>query len=291
MTEIEILPGEKYGPFVIRREHMKKHNLRSVLEYILYLQAKHEDEEVVKHLDLGGGGYKRSRKRKTKKQRRRRTKHRFKKRRKTTRKKRGRGMGPSKIAKVGVGALAASAVMGQGTGYGISPSKGTDEVVKHFNTVACSDFHISDLAGHSQDHGQPFAHAAAATEAALGKKRTCKSTGQPMRNPNTGKPMSKKKQNRANKGRKKSRRRRQQSKKADANKRRRAQEKAKTRSKKADAKNDRKGEQTKNTGTNIIAGVGVATAAAAVAADIRRGRGPERTGRQSRSLTPDRREL
>ena len=138
--------------------------------------------------------------RRTKKHRRRhRTKRRVKRRRKTTRKQRGRGLGPSKMAKLGVTALATSTAMGQGMGYGISPSMGTAAAVKHFNTVACADFHISDLARHHSDHGPSFEHAAAVTKAALGKKRSCKRRGKPMRNPNTGKPMSKKKQKQAEK--------------------------------------------------------------------------------------------
>jgi hypothetical protein len=55
------------GPFVRRREVMIKENLTTVLEYLQYLQAEHDDESAVKHLELGGGGYKRSRKKKIKK--------------------------------------------------------------------------------------------------------------------------------------------------------------------------------------------------------------------------------
>jgi len=130
--------------------------------------------------------------RRTKKHRRRhRTKRRVKRRRKTTRKKRGRGWGSSKLAKLGVAALATSTAMGQGMGYGISPSMGTAAAVNHFNTVPCAEFHISDLPPHSEDHGASTSHAAEVTKAALRKKRSCKRRGKPMRNPNTGKPMSK----------------------------------------------------------------------------------------------------
>ena len=136
--------------------------------------------------------------RRTKKHRRRhRTKRRVKRRRKTTRKKRGRGLGPSKMAKLGVAALATSTAMGQGMEYGISPSMGTAAAVKHFNTVPCDEFHISDLPPHHTDHGASTSHAAAVTTAALRKKRSCKRRGKPMRNPNTGKLMSKKKQKQA----------------------------------------------------------------------------------------------
>ena len=102
---------------------------------------------------------------KTKKRRRKRRKSSRKRKRKTrrksknkTRRKSGRGIGPSKIAKVGVAALAASSVIGQGMGHGISPSRGTPAAVNHFNTVACSDFHIRDIVEHSEDHGQPTKH-------------------------------------------------------------------------------------------------------------------------------------
>ena len=130
---------------------------------------------------------------KHKKKHRRKTKRkrRVKRRRKTTRKKRGRGLGPSKMAKLGVAALATSTAMGQGMGYGISPSMGTAAAVEHFNTVPCAEFHISDLPPHHTDHGASNEHAAAVTKAALRKKRSCKRRGKPMRNPNTGKPMSK----------------------------------------------------------------------------------------------------
>ena len=57
------------GPFVRRREVMIKENLTTVLEYLQYLQAEHDDESAVKHLELGVRcGYKRSRKKKIKKE-------------------------------------------------------------------------------------------------------------------------------------------------------------------------------------------------------------------------------
>ncbi len=122
--------------------------------------------------------------RRTKKHhRRRKTKRRVKRRRKTTRKKRGRGMGPSKMAKGAVAALAASTAMGQGMGHGISPSRGTAAAVNHFKTVACSDFHIGDIVEHSEDHGQTTKHYRPVLQAALGKKKSCKRMGQPMRKP------------------------------------------------------------------------------------------------------------
>lgn len=222
----------------------------------------------------GRGGKKR--KRKTKKHRR------VKKRRKKTRKKRGRGVGTSKIAKVGVGALAASSVIGQGMGHGISPSRGTPAAVNHFNTVACSDFHIGDIVEHSEDHGQNTDHYRPVLRAALAKKRTCKRRGKPMRNPNTGKPMSKKKQNQSN------RRRR-------ARARAKEKEKAKTRSKKSDTKNGRQGKKAKNKGSNLTpgdyaaAGVGLAGTAAMVLGDRQRGRRRDRNrNRPPRAPTPPR---
>lgn len=137
--------------------------------------------------------------RKTKKHHRRhRTKRRVKRRRKTTRKKRGRGIGPSKMAKLGVAALAATAAMGQGTGHGISPSKGTVAAVNHFKQVDCKDFHIGDMVEHSEDHGMSTEHYRPVLQAAIAKKRYCKRNKKPMRNPNTGKRMSKKKQKQAN---------------------------------------------------------------------------------------------
>ena len=154
--------------------------------------------------DMGGGKKRKTKRRRTKrrkKRRRRKTKRRVKRRRKTTRKKRGRGLGPSKMAKGAVAALAASAAMGQGMGHGISPSRGTTAAVNHFKEVECKDFHITDIVEHSEDHGQPTEHYRPVLKAALAKKRTCNRRGKPMRNPNTGKPMSKKKQQQAEKRR------------------------------------------------------------------------------------------
>ena len=82
MSEIKKLPNEKWGPFVRRRDAMKKLNLTTVLEYLEHLQSKLEDEAAVKHLPLGGGGYKRSMKKKRRKSRKK------KKKRKTKRKRR-----------------------------------------------------------------------------------------------------------------------------------------------------------------------------------------------------------
>ena len=110
-------------------------------------------------------------------------------------------MGPSKMAKLGVAALAATAAMGQGAGHGISPSRGTAAAVNHFKQVECKDFHITDMVPHSEDHGMPTEHYRPVLEAAMEKKRYCRRTRQPMRNPNTGKPMSKKKQKQANRRR------------------------------------------------------------------------------------------
>ena len=109
MSEIKKLAGEKHGPFVRRRtkavtetlaaagytvaeakavtEAMKKLNLTTVLEYLKYLQVKHEDEHAVKHLNLGGGGYKRSMKKKRKS---RKSKRRRKKKKKTRKKRKSR---------------------------------------------------------------------------------------------------------------------------------------------------------------------------------------------------------
>ena len=106
-------------------------------------------------------------------------------------------MGPSKMAKLGVAALAATAAMGQGAGHGISPSEGTVAAVNHFKQVECKDFHIGDMVEHSEDHGMSTEHYRPVLQAAMAKKRYCKRTRQPMRNPNTGKRMSKKKQRQA----------------------------------------------------------------------------------------------
>ena len=158
-------------------------------------ESKNKDTRVkvfVRGRHVGYEGGRKSRRktkrhrRKTKRRRRKTThrrKHRVKRRRKTTRKKRGRGIGPSKMAKGATAALAASAAMGQGMGHGISPSKGTAAAVNHFKTVACSDFHIGDVVPHSEDHGQPTEHYRPVLRAALAKKRTCKRTGQSMRQP------------------------------------------------------------------------------------------------------------
>ena len=157
-------------------------------------------ERVVAMRDKTGRGGSRKSRRKTKRHRRKtkrdrrktkrrrrktthRRKHRVKRRRKTTRKKRGRGIGPSSMAKGATAALAASAAMGQGMGHGISPSKGTAAAVNHFKNVACSDFHIGDVVPHSEDHGQTTEHYRPVLRAALAKKRTCKRTGQSMRQP------------------------------------------------------------------------------------------------------------
>ena len=85
--EIKRLPNEKMGPFVRRRDAMKKLNLTTVLEYLQHLQAKHDNEAAVKHLDLGRGGYKISRK-KTRRKRRKKKKKRKTKRRRKSRKRR-----------------------------------------------------------------------------------------------------------------------------------------------------------------------------------------------------------
>lgn len=221
----------------------------------------------------GRGGKKRKRKTRRKSRRKRRVKN----RRKKTRKKRGRGMGTSKIAKVGVGALVTSSAISQGMGHGISPSKGTKAAVNHFKTVACRDFHIRDMVPHSEDHGMPTEHYRQVLQEVLKKKRSCKRKGQPMRNPNTGKPMSKKKQNQANKRR-----------------RARAKEKAKTRSKKTDTKNGRQGKKkAKNKESNltpgdIAAGVGLMGTAAMVGVDYKRGRLQGRNNRRPRDRTPPR---
>jgi len=104
MPEIKKLPNEKWGPFVRRRtkavvetlvaagytvaeakavaEAMKKLNLTTVLEYLKHLQFTKKCEAAVKHLPLGGGGYKRSMKKKKRKTRKK------KKKRKTKRKRR-----------------------------------------------------------------------------------------------------------------------------------------------------------------------------------------------------------
>jgi len=92
-------------------------------------------------------------------------------------------MGPSKMAKVGVAALAASAAMGQGMGHSISPSRGTAAAVNHFKEVECKDFHITDVVPHSEDHGQTTEHYRPVLKAALKKRRTCRRTGQSMRQP------------------------------------------------------------------------------------------------------------
>tara|TARA_B000000477_G_C5942725_1_gene164436 strand:- start:292 stop:567 length:276 start_codon:yes stop_codon:yes gene_type:complete len=87
MSEIKKLAGEKHGPFVRRRETMKNLKMTTVLEYLQYLQNKHEDEEAVKHLNLGGGGYKRAMKKKRKS---RKSKRRRKKKKKTRKKRKSR---------------------------------------------------------------------------------------------------------------------------------------------------------------------------------------------------------
>ena len=247
----------------------KKENLAENIKQTLFPQKK------------GGRKKKRKTRRKSRRKRKRKTRRKSKNK---TRRKSGRGIGPSKIAKVGVAALAASSVIGQGMGHGISPSRGTPAAVNHFNTVACSDFHIRDIVEHSEDHGQPTKHYRQVLKAALKKKRTCKRMGKPMRNPNTGQPMSnpnrgqpmsKKKQNQANKRRKA-----------------RAKEKAKTRSKKSDTKNGRQGKKAKEKSRlgDIAAGVGlVVPIAAMVLGDRQRGRDRYRNrNRPPRALTPPR---
>jgi len=77
------------GPFVRRREEMKKLNLTTVLKYLQHLQAEHDDEAAVKHLELGiRGGYKRSRKKKRRKSRNKKKKRKTKRRKHKTRRRR-----------------------------------------------------------------------------------------------------------------------------------------------------------------------------------------------------------
>ena len=188
-------------------------------------EAKQDDWVKVEHGDIsaidmikhaikrkGKGGKRKTRKHKKKHRRKtkRKTKRRVKRRRKTTRKKRGRGMGPSKMAKLGVAALAATTAMGQGAGHGISPSEGTVAAVNHFKQVKCKDFHITDMVEHSEDHGQPTEHYRPVLKAALAKRRGCKRRGKPMRNPNTGKKMSNKKQRQAERRRRNQQRQEQE---------------------------------------------------------------------------------
>jgi hypothetical protein len=73
--------------------------------------------------------------------------------------------------------------MGQGMGHGISTSKGTAASFNQFKTVACSDFNNGDVVPHSEDNGQTTEHYRPVLRAALAKKRTCKRTGQSMRQP------------------------------------------------------------------------------------------------------------
>ena len=82
--------GEKHGPFVRRRAEMQRLKFTTVLEYLEYLQKKHENEAAVRHLNLGKkGGYKISMKKKRRKSRKKRkTKKKKKRRKRKTRKRR-----------------------------------------------------------------------------------------------------------------------------------------------------------------------------------------------------------
>jgi len=237
--------------------------------------------------------------RRTKKHRRRhRTKRRVKRRRKTTRKKRGRGIAPSKMAKVGVAALAASTAMGQGMGHGISPSRGTAAAVNHFKTVACSDFHIGDIVEHSEDHGQPTDHYRPVLQAALGKKKSCKRRGQPMRKL---KP-EKIKRNPNESGRQFKKRKREEKRKAKAAGRQ-AEEQERIerevmeemeREREEESTNTGSGQQQENTGyLDHLERVGKYTAAGLLAMEgvrrLGRPRGRGRGPRFARELTPERR--
>jgi hypothetical protein len=114
------------------------------------------------------------------------------------------------MAKVGVATLAATAAAGKAMGHGISPQKGTAAAVNHFKQVECKDFHIGDMVEHSEDHGMSTEHYRPVLQAAMAKKRYCKRTRQPMRNPNTGKRMSKKKQRQAERRRRNQQRQEQE---------------------------------------------------------------------------------
>jgi len=241
-------------------------------------------------------GGKKSRKTKKSKRRKRIKTRKRKRKRKTkrrTRKKIGRGIAPSKMAKVGVAALAASTAMGQGMGHGISPSRGTAAAVNHFKTVACSDFHIGDIVEHSEDHGQPTDHYRPVLQAALGKKKSCKRRGQPMRKP---KP-EKIKRNPNESGRQFKKRKREEKRKAKVAKEqeRIEREVMEEMEREEESTNTGSGQQQENTGyLDHLERVGKYTAAGLLAMEgvrrLGRPRGRGRGPRFARELTPERRE-
>jgi len=231
----------------------------------------------------------RSKKRKTRKskrkKRRHRTKRRVKRRRKTTRKKRGRGMGPSKMAKVGVAALAASEMMKQGTAA-VSPQART--VQQQLRSADCTTIKEQGrqlIIPLHPDHGgtdedfitgmNELNHRRG--QCKLNRKRGDTGRNKPTRNPNTGKPMSKKKYKQQQK------RRRNQQRQEKARERARTQ-----RQQEADARAGRRQQQenTESTGTNYMKNIGVGAAAVGAAGLVARemGRGRPRV-RNTRIVT------
>jgi Tfp pilus assembly protein PilP len=228
--------------------------------------------------------------RKTKKHHRRhKTKRRVKRRRKTTRKKRGKGIGPSKMAKVGVAALAASEMMKQGSAV---VSRQARTVQQQLRAADCNTIQKQGrqlIIPLHPDHGgtdedfiagmNELSHRRG--QCKLNRKRGDTGRNKPTRNPNTGKPMSKKKY----KQQQKRRRNQQRQEKA----REKARERARTqRQQEADARAGRRQQQenTESTGTNYMENIGVGAAAVGAAGLVARemGRGRPRV-RNTRIVT------
>lgn len=234
-----------------------------------WVMVKHGDIsaiDMIKHAMKGGGKRKtRKHKKKHRRKTKRKRKRRVKRRKKTTRKKRGRGMGPSKMAKVGVAALAASEMMKQGTAA-VSPQART--VQQQLRSADCTTIKEQGrqlIIPLHPDHGGTDEDFITGINELNRRRGQCKlrrkrgDTGRnkPTRNPNTGKPMSKKKYKQQEK------RRRQQE----------ARERARTkRQQEADARAGRRQQQenTESTGTNYMENIGVGAAAVGAAGLVAR---------------------
>ena len=250
-----------------------------------WVMVKHGDIsaiDMIKHAMKGGGKRKtRKHKKKHRRKTKRKRKRRVKRRKKTTRKKRGRGMGPSKMAKVGVAALAASEMMKQGTAA-VSPQART--VQQQLRSADCTTIKEQGrqliIPLHPDHGGTDEGFITGMNElnrrrgqCKLRRKRGDTGRNKPTRNPNTGKPMSKKKYKQQEK------RRRQQE----------ARERARTkRQQEADARAGRRQQQenTESTGTNYMENIGVGAAAVGAAGLVARemGRGRPRV-RNTRIVT------
>jgi len=198
-------------------------------------------------------------------------------------------MGPSKMAKVGVAALAASEMMKQGSAVVSRQARTVQQQLRSADCATIKEQGRQLIIPLHPDHGGTDEDFIAGMNELSHRRGQCKLTrkrgdtgrNKPTRNPNTGKPMSKKKY----KQQQKRRRNQQRQEKA----REKARERARTqRQQEADARAGRRQQQenTESTGTNYMKNIGVGAAAVGAAGLVARemGRGRPRV-RNTRIVT------